>query len=60
MYDFRTKRLPVLYVFGKEEVNEVDLTEKFKELFPNKLEHIIVLYDVVYHHIISEYIYINF
>ncbi|XP_019849452.1 PREDICTED: diphthamide biosynthesis protein 2-like [Amphimedon queenslandica] len=48
-----TKRLPVLYVFGKEEVDEVDLKEKFEELFPNKSEHIIVLYDVVYHHIIS-------
>ena len=44
-------------MFGKEQVNEVDLKEKFKELFSNKSEHIIVLYDVVYHHIISKDMY---
>ena len=40
-------------MFGKEDLNAQDLNERFQELFPNKLEHIIILYDVVYSHAIG-------
>ena len=51
---FRTKRLPVLYVFGQEELSPEECAAAFREAFPDQEEHIIVFYDVVYTHCLGE------
>ena len=50
----RTRRLPVLFVFGKEEVDVEDCERAFRETFAADDEHILVLYDTLYSHCISE------
>ena len=52
---YRTQRLPVLYVFGCERIDIIDCADKFKEMFTNISQPIIVLYDVIYNHIIGQY-----
>lgn len=51
----RTKRLPVLYVFGQEELDTDDCASHFRKLFPNSSQHLIVLYDTTYFHAISKF-----
>ena len=51
---FRTKRLPVLYVFGQEEVSPEACAAAFGEAFPDPEEHVIVFCDVVYTHCMGE------
>ena len=49
----RTKRLPVLYVFGHEEVDTDDLVSQFQAQYPQTHSDIpiLILYDVIYSHI---------
>lgn len=49
----RTQRLPVLYVFGREEVRMEECEKAFRELFPDLLTPVVILYDTVYHHCIG-------
>ncbi len=49
----RTRRLPVLYIFGREEIDLVDCKRAFKETFPASDAHVLVLYDTVYFHCIG-------
>ena len=51
----RTKRLPVLYVFGQEEVSPEECAAAFREAFPDQKEQVIVFYDVVYAHCMGEW-----
>ena len=52
----RTKRLPVLYVFGQEEVSPEKCAAVFREAFPDQEEQVIVFYDVVYAHCMGEWL----
>lgn len=53
----RTRRLPVLYVLGKEEVRIEDCVGKFRELFPDRESSwVLILYDTVYSHCTSEWL----
>ena len=51
----RTWRLPVLYVFGREEVRMGECVEAFRELFPDRESRVLVLYDTVYAHCMGNY-----
>lgn len=51
---FSTKRIPVLYIFGRESVDPEKCISAFKELFSDQLSHILVMYDVRYSHVIGE------
>lgn len=49
--------MPVLYVFGKEEVRIEECVGKFRELFPDRESSwVLVLYDTVYSHRTSEWL----
>ena len=50
----RTKRLPVLYVFGREQVCPEECVAALRGAFPDQEEHVLVLYDVVYAHCMGE------
>ena len=52
---FRTKRLPVLYVFGREEIDINDLIAQFQSLYPQPHTPILILYDVTYSHVTGKY-----
>ena len=41
-------------MFGKEEVDMKDCEHAFRETFPAKDEHILVLFDTLYSHCISK------
>lgn len=46
----RTRRLPVLHIFGKWPVNISSCLEKFKQLFPDPTVKVLVFSDVMYNH----------
>ncbi|KAG8199372.1 hypothetical protein JTE90_011832 [Oedothorax gibbosus] len=48
-----TKRLPVLYIFGKQILKIQDVTTAFRNLFPSPDRHIIILYEVMYSYAID-------
>uniref|UniRef100_A0A3Q0S1T0 2-(3-amino-3-carboxypropyl)histidine synthase subunit 2 n=1 Tax=Amphilophus citrinellus TaxID=61819 RepID=A0A3Q0S1T0_AMPCI len=48
-----SKRLPLLYVFEKRAVDVENCASSFRELYPDKHSHIIILYDVNYAHAIN-------
>ncbi|XP_070563663.1 2-(3-amino-3-carboxypropyl)histidine synthase subunit 2-like isoform X1 [Ptychodera flava] len=48
-----TRRLPVLFVFGQQDIDVEHCFSSFKELFPDSMSHVVVLYDVVYAHSIT-------
>ncbi|XP_065915172.1 2-(3-amino-3-carboxypropyl)histidine synthase subunit 2-like [Dysidea avara] len=48
-----TKRIPVLYIFGREVIDPEKCISAFKELFSDQLSHILVMYDVRYSHVIE-------
>ena len=50
-----TKRIPVLYIFGKEAIDVDDCMASFKSTYPDKLSHTIIMYDVRYSHVIGEF-----
>lgn len=53
IYIYRTERLPVLYIFGQESVDVKDCIDKFVMSFADSTVPIIIIYDVIFHHIIG-------
>ncbi|XP_013405912.1 2-(3-amino-3-carboxypropyl)histidine synthase subunit 2-like [Lingula anatina] len=47
-------RYPVLYVFGRKDIDVQHCCEQFQKLFPDLTQHVLVLYDVVYSHAIGD------
>lgn len=43
-----TRRLPVLYVFGKNDIDVEDVVYWFKKYFPHNTSHVIMMYEVMY------------
>ncbi|XP_051572701.1 2-(3-amino-3-carboxypropyl)histidine synthase subunit 2-like [Myxocyprinus asiaticus] len=43
-----SRRLPLLYVFGKRPIDIQQCATAFKELYPDCQSHVIILYDVTY------------
>ena len=50
----RTRRLPVLHVFGKWPISVQSCMEQFRQLFPDPAVKVIVFSDVVYNHCIGK------
>ncbi|XP_055931423.1 2-(3-amino-3-carboxypropyl)histidine synthase subunit 2-like [Argiope bruennichi] len=48
-----TKRLPVLYVFGKKDIDIEDVTNAFEKIFSDKKSSVILLYEVMYSYAID-------
>lgn len=48
-------RLPLTYVFGKRPINVQECATSFRELYPDRETHVIVLYDVTYSHAIDDF-----
>ena len=51
----RTRRLPVLYVFGCEAIDTAECVATFRRLFPETGSHVLVLYDTLFSHCIGQY-----
>ncbi|XP_066537802.1 2-(3-amino-3-carboxypropyl)histidine synthase subunit 2 [Hoplias malabaricus] len=49
-----SRRLPLMYVFGKRPIDVQKCVEAFRELHPSSESHVIVLYDVTYSHAIDD------
>lgn len=49
-----TKRIPVLYIFGREAIDLQDCVAAFKTIYPDNHSHIILMYDVRYSHVIGK------
>ncbi|XP_029979700.1 2-(3-amino-3-carboxypropyl)histidine synthase subunit 2 [Sphaeramia orbicularis] len=49
-----SKRLPLMYVFGKRPIDVEKCVSAFKELYPDPQSHIIILYEVNYVHAIND------
>ncbi|XP_023663156.1 2-(3-amino-3-carboxypropyl)histidine synthase subunit 2 [Paramormyrops kingsleyae] len=49
-----SRRLPLMYVFGKRPIDLSKCATAFQELYPDHQSHVVVLYDVVYSHIIDD------
>jgi len=47
------RRLPLLHVFGKRPIDVQQCVAAFKELYPDRQSHVIILYDVTYSHAIG-------
>lgn len=47
---FRTSRLPVLYVFGRESIDVNKCVSEFARVVDNKDSAVIIMYDVVFSH----------
>lgn len=46
-------RLPLMYVFGKRPINIQECAMAFRELYPDRQSHVIILYDVTYSYAIG-------
>ena len=53
----RTRRLPVLHVFGKWPIDGQSCLEQFGQLFPDTEVKVIVFCDVVYSHCMGKEMY---
>ncbi|KAI5104089.1 2-(3-amino-3-carboxypropyl)histidine synthase subunit 2 [Silurus meridionalis] len=49
-----SRRLPLMYVFGKRPINVQECAAAFRELYPDQESHVIILYDVTYSHAIDD------
>ncbi|XP_007898034.1 2-(3-amino-3-carboxypropyl)histidine synthase subunit 2 isoform X2 [Callorhinchus milii] len=49
-----SRRLPVLYVFGRKPVNVEECVDSFRELYPDKSSHVVIQSDVPYSYILDE------
>ncbi|KFV18961.1 Diphthamide biosynthesis protein 2, partial [Tauraco erythrolophus] len=47
-------KLPVLHIFGQQPLDIGRCTEAFRELYPDRQSHVVVLSDVVYAHAMGE------
>ncbi|MBN3302346.1 DPH2 synthase, partial [Amia calva] len=43
-----SRRLPLMYVFGRRPVDLQKCASSFRELYPDKDSHVVILYDVMY------------
>ncbi|MCI4377642.1 hypothetical protein PGIGA_G00205710 [Pangasianodon gigas] len=50
-----SRRLPLMYVFGKRPINVQECAAAFRELYPDRETHVIILYDVTYSHAIDDF-----
>lgn len=50
-----SRRLPLLYIFEQRAVDVEKCASSFRELYPDRHSHIIILYDVNYAHAISKF-----
>ncbi|TSL34573.1 2-(3-amino-3-carboxypropyl)histidine synthase subunit 2 [Bagarius yarrelli] len=50
-----SRRLPLMYVFGKRTINVQECARAFRELYPDQETHVIILYDVTYSHAIDDF-----
>ncbi|CAI9728870.1 2-3-amino-3-carboxypropylhistidine synthase subunit 2-like [Octopus vulgaris] len=50
-----TKRLPVLYIFGRYSIDVEDCCAKFQEIIPDPMSKVIIYYDVRYTHAIDDF-----
>ncbi|KAL7876251.1 hypothetical protein AOLI_G00112140 [Acnodon oligacanthus] len=50
-----SRRLPLMYVFGKRPVDVQKCVDTFRELYPDTESHVVVLYDVTYSHAIDAF-----
>ena len=48
------RKLPVLHIFGQQPLDVGCCAEAFRELYPNRQSHVVVLSDVVYAHAMGE------
>ncbi|KAM9280000.1 2-(3-amino-3-carboxypropyl)histidine synthase subunit 2 [Cariama cristata] len=48
------RKLPVLHIFGQQPLDIRRCAEAFRELYPNRQGHVVVLSDVVYAHAMGE------
>ncbi|KFP95768.1 Diphthamide biosynthesis protein 2, partial [Leptosomus discolor] len=48
------RKLPVLHIFGQQPLDIRRCTEAFRELYPDRQSHVVVLNDVVYAHAMGE------
>ncbi|XP_041924737.1 2-(3-amino-3-carboxypropyl)histidine synthase subunit 2 [Alosa sapidissima] len=48
-----SKRLPLMYVFGRQPIDPQQCALSFKELYPDSQSHVVILYDVIYSHAID-------
>lgn len=48
-----SQRLPLMYIFERKQLNLEKCVSSFKDLYPDRQSHVIVLYDVNYVHIID-------
>lgn len=48
------RKLPVLHVFGRQQLDVMRCAEAFKELYPDLQSHVVVLSDVAYSHAMGE------
>ncbi|KAJ8276936.1 hypothetical protein GJAV_G00069550 [Gymnothorax javanicus] len=49
-----SRRLPVMYVFGKRPVDLQKCLSSFYDLYPDRQSNVIILYDVTYCHVIDD------
>ena len=54
IFSNRTSRLPVLFVFGREEVEVRECEAAFRQAFQSTEDHVLVLYDTVYVHCVGK------
>ncbi|KAG7330001.1 hypothetical protein KOW79_006223 [Hemibagrus wyckioides] len=50
-----SRRLPLMYVFGKRPINVQECARAFRDLYPDHETHVIILYDVTYSHAIDDF-----
>ncbi|XP_072544167.1 2-(3-amino-3-carboxypropyl)histidine synthase subunit 2 [Salminus brasiliensis] len=50
-----SRRLPLMYVFGKRPINVQKCAETFRELYPDSDSYVVVLYNVTYSHAIDDF-----
>ncbi|KAJ8375493.1 hypothetical protein SKAU_G00060730 [Synaphobranchus kaupii] len=49
-----SRRLPLMYAFGKGPVDLQKCVSSFHDLYPDRQSNIIILYDVIYYHVIDD------
>ena len=53
---FRTERISVIFSFGKEKIDIDHCCQSFQTCFADNDSNILIVYDVVYHHVIGRYL----
>ncbi|KAL2085634.1 hypothetical protein ACEWY4_018954 [Coilia grayii] len=48
-----SRRLPLMYVFGRQPIDVQQCASAFRELYPDSQSHVVILYDVIYSHVMD-------